>query len=437
LFGGAQELREALLVTIEEANIWAARPDARKDRAAELRRRADIADDAAQATSEADRLQTEMQTLTESLAARADVALGEILCRRCIKPGAVVTSWSSSRGTHATELSRRDFRTAVHGLGLQDLSDTDIDAVFNTFDKDGGGYLDAEEARLMIKGLEKVAQDAEHDKFAKRQAAERMRVRAAKRAAQAIEPLPVFDPRELEQHKPINLKHHRRKSKESAARKRQSKLGASKEGRPESQRSRAESHRSRPESQRSDQTGALAAAPVAAPTPVPLAVQMVEGVRDAMQSAFDMLFSSERTWRKPGADQVSLSATLARISQLERSRVWNTWLEVYLGEARLREIAGKVRQPKLASAARTWRAWCDEHGRSMQQLRVASAHLVKTEEWHAVYEWRVQTGVAMRAKQVTLRRLASAFARWRVRPTPSTNPCKALVKCLRCRGAPQ
>ena len=46
-------------------------------------------------------------------------------------------------GEHANELSRQEFREAVQQLGLQGTSGADIDAVFNTFDEDGGGYASA------------------------------------------------------------------------------------------------------------------------------------------------------------------------------------------------------------------------------------------------------------------------------------------------------
>ena len=49
--------------------------------------------------------------------ARADFQLGELLSKRRIKPGAVVTSWAKSRGAHQGELSKKEFREAVLELG--------------------------------------------------------------------------------------------------------------------------------------------------------------------------------------------------------------------------------------------------------------------------------------------------------------------------------
>ena len=51
-------------------------------------------------------------------------------------------------GEHANELSRQEFREAVQQLGLQGTSGADIDAVFNTFDEDGGGYASAHASRV-------------------------------------------------------------------------------------------------------------------------------------------------------------------------------------------------------------------------------------------------------------------------------------------------
>ena len=103
---------------------------------------------------------------------RADVQLGALLSRRRIKPGAVVTHWAHSKGEHAGELSKKEFRVAVQQLGLisqgpHAITSADIDKVFETFDSDGGGYMDADEAKEMVKGLQKIAEEAEHERWVK------------------------------------------------------------------------------------------------------------------------------------------------------------------------------------------------------------------------------------------------------------------------------
>ena len=55
-----------------------------------------------------------------------------------------------------------------------------IDTVFETYDADVSGYLDEEEAREMIKGLQKFADDSRHEACARAQAAVRARREATK-----------------------------------------------------------------------------------------------------------------------------------------------------------------------------------------------------------------------------------------------------------------
>ena len=116
-------------------------------------------------STQAETMEGELEALVEALDSRADVRLGQLLSKRKIKPGAVVTQWSKSRGEHAGELSKAEFRTAVAALGLSNRTTVaDIDAVFDTFDEDGGGYMDTDEAKAMIKGLQATAEEAERDK---------------------------------------------------------------------------------------------------------------------------------------------------------------------------------------------------------------------------------------------------------------------------------
>ena len=39
----------------------------------------------------------------------------------------------------------------------------DIDAIFDKYDEDGGGYMDEDEAKCMIRGLKETGQQAERD----------------------------------------------------------------------------------------------------------------------------------------------------------------------------------------------------------------------------------------------------------------------------------
>ena len=81
-------------------------------RAQTRRTQARLYDGAAAATADAERFEHELVEFMTELEGRADVRLGYLLRARCIKPGAVVTDWSTSRGEHAGELSKVEFRQA-------------------------------------------------------------------------------------------------------------------------------------------------------------------------------------------------------------------------------------------------------------------------------------------------------------------------------------
>ncbi|KOO26053.1 hypothetical protein Ctob_007357 [Chrysochromulina tobinii] len=190
-----KELRSALIRVRAEAAKWRDTPDPELERIKDLRRRAEMAMDAAKTAKRADELEAELDDLTTKLDSKADVRLGALLVRRCIKPSTVVMQWSTSRGDHAGELSKMEFRKAVQQLGLDSKGPhpttiEDIDAVFDTFDADHGGYLDMEEAKTMLSSLEKAAEEAEHERFQKRQAAQRMRASATRKAKAATTPAP-------------------------------------------------------------------------------------------------------------------------------------------------------------------------------------------------------------------------------------------------------
>ena len=190
-----KELRSALIRVRAEAAKWRDTPDPELERAKDLRRRAEMAMDAAKTAKRADELEAELDDLTTKLDSKADVRLGALLVRRCIKPSTVVMQWSTSRGDHAGELSKVEFRKAVQQLGLDSkgphpTTSEDIDAVFDTFDADHGGYLDMEEAKAMLSSLEKAAEEAEHERVHKRQAAQRMRASATRKAKAATTPAP-------------------------------------------------------------------------------------------------------------------------------------------------------------------------------------------------------------------------------------------------------
>ena len=84
-----------------------------------------------------EKLEQKLAAMLQEHSVSAEIRLGEVLAKRCIKPGQVVQQWSTSRGQHAGELSKKEFRVAVQGLGLANagVSETDIDDVFDKFDE--------------------------------------------------------------------------------------------------------------------------------------------------------------------------------------------------------------------------------------------------------------------------------------------------------------
>ena len=86
-----KELEEALGDLCKETVVWQAkqeRGDIKDMKVRQLKERADHADQASAASAKADRLEAELRDMEASLATRADVRFGELLCKRKIKAGA-------------------------------------------------------------------------------------------------------------------------------------------------------------------------------------------------------------------------------------------------------------------------------------------------------------------------------------------------------------
>jgi hypothetical protein len=172
-------------------------------------------------------LEEELEVMVAGINERADLRFGALLQARGVKAAQVVVTWGSSRGEHAGELSKEDFRRAVIRLlkGLppkltkQELSggaiakgmeygvqhgvqsaeeqmraqaseaalEFEIDGVFDMFDADRGGYLDAGEALTMIKTLQQAGDKAVTERRAKEFEARAVRTRANERGLLAME----------------------------------------------------------------------------------------------------------------------------------------------------------------------------------------------------------------------------------------------------------
>jgi hypothetical protein len=162
-----KELAQAMSGCITKAKKWQLEQTFKPElaRANALRNQARLTEEAAKAAAEAERLEGEAEEFAASLEGRVDVRLGYLLAMRKVKPALVVTLWAKSRGEHAGELSKKEFREKVQELGLKDTgpnptSGAEIDEIFDTFDEDGGGYMDADEAKEMVRGLQKAAEEA-------------------------------------------------------------------------------------------------------------------------------------------------------------------------------------------------------------------------------------------------------------------------------------
>lgn len=188
----ANELTAALQRVMSDARGYqAVPPNPNVERVKQLRRLAVVAEEAAVATEQADALEDTLRQLALELESRADVRLGELLLKRRVTPGTVITQWSKLRGAHAGEVSKAEFREGVNSLGLTEahVAISEIDAVFEDFDADHSGYMDADEASHFIKTLIRLAEDAQHDRRCKEREASCMRAKANKKALKATMPL--------------------------------------------------------------------------------------------------------------------------------------------------------------------------------------------------------------------------------------------------------
>lgn len=111
-----KELRSALAKIVTDATAFISRPDPMQQHIQTLLKRAHLAQEAAEAAAHADALEQSMAEHAQRLLSRADVRLGALLQKRMIKPGEVVVHWAKSKGEHAGELSKEDFRNAVLSL---------------------------------------------------------------------------------------------------------------------------------------------------------------------------------------------------------------------------------------------------------------------------------------------------------------------------------
>ena len=214
--GGSLDLKElgiCLSLAQQKAQQKRNAPDPSRIKAEAIRAKAAEAEEAAALADRAAVLEEELEVMVAGINERADLRFGALLQARGVKAKAVVGSWGSSRGEHAGELSKEDFRRAVIRLfkglpptitrrekdqgaateresrpdGMEAALELEIDGVFDMFDADHGGYLDAGEALTMIKTLQQAGDKAVTERRAKEFEARAVRSRANERGLLAME----------------------------------------------------------------------------------------------------------------------------------------------------------------------------------------------------------------------------------------------------------
>ena len=208
-----KELNTCLSLAQQKAQQKRNAPDPSRMRSEALRAKAAEAEEAAALADRAAVLEEELEVMVAGMNQRADLRFGALLQARGVKAAQVVVTWGSSRGEHAGELSKEDFRRAVIRLfkglpptitrrekdqgaateresrpdGMEAALELEIDGVFDMFDADHGGYLDAGEALTMIKTLQQAGDKAVTERRAKEFEARAVRSRANERGLLAME----------------------------------------------------------------------------------------------------------------------------------------------------------------------------------------------------------------------------------------------------------
>jgi len=366
-----------------------------------------------------------LEAFCEQLQSQADVRLGALLARRRIKPGAVVTQWSKSKGAHAGELSKAEFRRAVQQLGLDTTGPypttvADIDAVFDSFDEDGGGWMDAVEAKAMVQGLEKAAEDAEHEKFRKMQAAQRMRAISNKRAGLAMSPLPevaVLPPVEEtaeESTRPATA------PKPKRAKRRPESIGIELPMIAEMRSMTVP-----------DEDVVIVAAESAEEVGARLKVTAAIRGGAVKGSAATSVPSGDTI------DQIVLKAA-RRLMQVDLSRAWSTWTAFHEERLAFQSAARKLMQPLVLRAWSSWVEYADARSEAMGRLHQVLHRMTMATEIAAFKAWsgytrQARTGRAM-AHSTTLEQSKLGEV-YEPRPAEEGSLCATIARCLKPKSS--
>ena len=374
-----KELKSALVQAQHKAKQWEVQRkyDPVVAKAKALRQQAKLAEEATAITAQAEALEEELKEMKEHFGSRADIRLGALLFRRRIKPGAVVTTWAKSKGVHAGELSRKEFREEVQNLGLaatgpNATSPVDIDNVFATFDEDGGGYMDAEEAKAMVSGLLKRADDAEHEIMRKERITQKMRAQAGKKAALAQKPVEE----DLGPAQPLPS------SGDEVKKKKKRKPILSPEVR---------------EAVTVDETPSTT-----------LSLDTVKvGLMDAIFSTPRSKQRRKNAEAKKRATVEAMHRAASRLFGVELSIAWNTWVWHYNETLHIRErierASSVLMNPLVMRALAKWREWYYERHTSLKAMKKAMHNMSMAAEIEAFRIW------VSRAKSLGLHRTAVIY----------------------------
>ena len=149
------ELKPALKFLLDAAQ--GAEDDAARFRqqAAELREKAAQTEAAAQVTEAAESEEAELEKLKNTLGP-PDVQLGNLIIKRNLKIGDIITKWDPSNDG---SVDKKEFRANVLDMGV--ISEPEaLDELFDSLDDDGGGELDVGELKELLKKLIEVAKEA-------------------------------------------------------------------------------------------------------------------------------------------------------------------------------------------------------------------------------------------------------------------------------------
>jgi Ca2+-binding EF-hand superfamily protein len=147
------ELKAALKKLQDTAASSKAGASLAQERAGELRARAaELRNGVLAATIASERALEELQQLQRGT---LRTKLGELLVAKGVKMGDIVAKWDRSGDG---EIDKAEFRREVIGLGVENERASEIDALFDELDGDGGGTLDLNEVKASLRKLQEGAE---------------------------------------------------------------------------------------------------------------------------------------------------------------------------------------------------------------------------------------------------------------------------------------